>query len=336
MGRQEPPPADFDVVIATRDRPNQLAACLRTLERQTQPGFRVVVVDDGSREPATGSLSGPSGADLVVLRNDSSIGPAASRNRILDAPGAPHILFLDDDVLAHPELIERHRAVLADSPEPVVSIGALLAPPDARLPVWDLWQADRLAREHQRLAKGQAAPSWAHVYTGNVALRRADFDAVGGFDPSLARQEDMELGYRLSRHGCRMAFENRAVAWHDAHHSLQAWLRIPAAGARYDVEIDRRQPGSRRLAAVRGQLADRHWLLRAARRVCARPRAGQAIESAAIAAGRALHRVRADRLALPAFSLVWDIEYNRSLAAATAGAAPVSPSPSAAPGTPPP
>lgn len=324
------------MVIATRERPRLLTACLEALERQTLDRFRVIVIDDGSGIPVAGSLPSLSGANrsLVVLRNESPVGPAASRNRAVETAGAPYLLFLDDDVRAHPELMAHHRAVFARHPGAVVSLGSLRSPPGARLPPWDLWQADRLAREEERLIRGEAAPSWSHLYTGNVAVRRADFEATGGFDPALTRQEDMELGYRLSRLGCSFVFEPGAVAWHHARHSLEDWLRIPAANARCDVLIDRLQPGSRRLDEVRRGLRERHWLLRAARRAFVRPRAGRAAERLAIAAGAGLYRAGADREALLAFSLVWDLEYTRALAAATAAAA--MPSPAAARGTEPP
>jgi GT2 family glycosyltransferase len=333
VGHAEPPPAEFDVVIATRDRPLLLKACVEALERQTLDRFRVIVVDDGSGIPVAGSLPSLSGGhrSLVVLRNESPVGPAASRNRALETAGAPYLLFLDDDVRAHRELLVHHRAVFARRPGAVVSIGSLRCPPGARLPPWDLWQADRLAREEARLIRGEATPSWSHLYAGNVAVRRADFEAVGGFEPALARQEDVELGYRLARLGCSFVFEPRAVAWHDARHALTEWLRIPAANARCDVLIDRLQPGSCRLDAVRRGLRERHWLLRAARRASSRPRASRAAERLAIAAGRTLHYAGADRQALLAFSLVWDLEYTRALAVATATAA--TPSPAVGRGT---
>lgn len=309
------------MIVPTRDRPDQLSACLAALSRQTFKGFRVVVVDDGSLAP----VSIPEDPALVVVRNHSPAGPAASRNRGVAAAGAPLVVFLDDDTRAHPELLERHSDVFARQPGRVVSIGAL-HPPDVRLPPWDMWQADRLLREHKRLSRGAAKPSWTHLYTGNVAMRRADFEAVGGFDESFARQEDVELGYRLHQLGCRFVFEPRAAVSHDAMHSLEDWLRIPAAGARYDVHMDRVRPDSERLRMIRAELRERHWLLRVARRTLRRPAAGRGAERLAIAAGRALYRAHADRLALPAFSLVWDLEYCRALAQAADSPQPAGPS----------
>ena len=306
------------MVVATRDRPALLLACLDSLERQTAGPVRAIVVDDASRVPVSEVLAGrvASAEAPLVLRNEQPLGPGASRNRGAGAAGAAHLLFLDDDVCAHPGLVAAHQAAFANDAGRVVSIGALLPPPGVKLPPWDLWQADRLAREQRGIERGETSASWNHFYTGNVAVRRADFEAVGGFDTAFARQEDMELGYRLSELGCRFAFTSAALAWHDASHTLEQWLRIPAASARYDVLMDRLRPGSARLAAVRRDMREQHWLLRFARWTVGRSAAARPVERLAIAAGHSLHRVGADRLALPAFSLVWDLEYGRALAAA--------------------
>ena len=322
---------EIDVVVATRDRPALLSACIEGLARQSFDRFRLIVVDDGSRVPVARTLSAAPGSrlSLRVLRNESPAGPATSRNRGVEATSAPHVLFLDDDVRVHPGLLAGHREAFARHEGAVVSIGALLPPPGVRLPPWDMWQADRLAREQRRMARGEIAAAWTHFYSGNAAVRRADFEAVGGFDAAFARQEDVELGYRLSRLGCRFVFAPSALAWHDARHSLADWLRIPASSARYDARMDDLLPGSERLRSVREELGGRHPLLRAARRVVGDPSGGRRTERVAITAARGLHRARADRLALMAVSLVWDIEYNRALAEEVRD-------PGAAGGTPPP
>ncbi|HEX5367766.1 MAG TPA: glycosyltransferase, partial [Acidimicrobiales bacterium] len=58
-----PGPA-VSVVVPTRDRPGPLAACLAALEAQTAPSYEVVVVDDGSLDPAAKlPIEGPTKLD---------------------------------------------------------------------------------------------------------------------------------------------------------------------------------------------------------------------------------------------------------------------------------
>ncbi|WP_192583458.1 exopolysaccharide biosynthesis glycosyltransferase EpsD [Streptomyces albicerus] len=310
---------ELDVVIATRDRPaDKLAACLGALWRQSFEHFGVIVVDDGSRDPVVGRVeeSHPT-RRIRVIRNAESVGPAASRNRGVALSDAPYVLFIDDDCISHPELVARHHAALRRAAGSVVSLGPILSPPGRRLPPWTHWDADRLGREYARLGRGESTSAWTHCYTGNLAVRRADFRAVGGFDERLARQEDIELGFRLFRLGRRFAFSPDAIVWHDSDRTLRRWTRIPALSAHFDVLIDQLVPDSQRLSSVREGLRHRHWLLRLARRVCRPPAAHRCVVTGAIGAGCLLHVLHADRPSLAAFSLVWDLEYTRALAEAT-------------------
>jgi GT2 family glycosyltransferase len=236
------------------------------------------------------------------------------------ASEAPYVVFVDDDCIAHPELIARHHATLARASAPTVSLGPILAPPGRRYAPWTHWDADRLEREYARMARGECTPGWTHLYTGNVGVRRVDFAAVGGFDERFSRQEDIELGCRLARLGCRFAFDPRAVVWHDSSRSLRSWCQIPTKSAEFDVLIDQAVPGSGRLAAVRAGMGEKHWALRAARRVLRPAGVERGAVAAAIGVGCVLHAIRADRPSLAAFSLVWDIRYRRSLARALSAA----------------
>ncbi len=310
---------DLDVVIPTRDRPRQLAICLDALAKQRGEHFGVIVVDDGGATPASHLVPDDVRGRLRIrfVRNETSIGPGASRNRGVEVSNATHVVFLDDDCVASPELIGRHQAALTAS-DHVVSLGPILSPPGQRMPAWTHWDADRMKRNYDRVANGQRSPDWTLLFTGNVGLQRADFVAVGGFDLRFSRQEDIELGYRLTRLGCRFQFDSEAVVWHDSGRSLRTWTRIPAASASFDVLMDRLDPESLRLSTVREDLGSRHWVLRVARRITSVPAAQRGAVAAAIGAGRILHAVRADRPALSAFSLVWDLTYTRALRDATA------------------
>lgn len=310
---------ELDVVVPTRDRPDHLAACLRALGRQGFDRFGVIVVDDGGKTDAEHLLPDAARASSAIrfVRNQISIGPAASRNRGAAMSEAQYLVFLDDDCVADPDLVGRHGAVLTRAHRPVVSLGPILSPPGRRHPVWTHWDADRLEREYARFSSGESSPGWAHLFTGNVGIRRADFLTVGGFDRRFARQEDIELGYRLARLGCRFEFDPAAVVWHNSNRSLRAWTHIPAASAEFDVLMDRFDPDSDRLSAVRAEMNAKHWALRMTRRLVQAPLAQRCTVNGAIGAGCILHAARADRAALAAFSLVWDLTYSRALQSAT-------------------
>jgi lipopolysaccharide/colanic/teichoic acid biosynthesis glycosyltransferase len=242
-----------------------------------------------------------------------SLGAGPSRNRGFEQSAAPYVVFLDDDCIASPDLIGRHHKTLASAVGPTVSLGPILPPPGRRFPVWTHWDADRWEREYRRLGSGDSQPEWGHLFSGNVGVRRADLLAVGGFDERLSRQEDIELGFRLDRYGCRFEFDPAAFVWHDSERPLESWLQLPAQSARFDVEFDRRVPDSGRLSGVHQRMTQSHWALRAARRTFRSPISRRFVINAAVAFARLLHALHMDRAALAAISLVWDLTYCEAL-----------------------
>lgn len=305
---------DIDVVIPTRDRPGQLFATLESLTRQSFSDFGVIVVDDGSRCDIE-ALTPPALVDALgvrFVRNPRSIGAGPARNRGVAQSRARYLVFIDDDCIAGPHLIARHRDALSAG-GPVVSLGPILAAAGRRLPVWAHWDAHKLEREYEKLGSGLSTPEWGHLFTGNVGLRRSDFQAVGGFDERFARGEDTDLGFRLAQHGCRFAFDPEALVHHDSQRSLRSWMSITSAAAVSDIAMHHRDPESGHLNRVSGQLATRHWALRLVRRVLGGPITARIAIVGAMGAGLALHAVRADRWAFLAISVVRDLTYWRTL-----------------------
>ena len=112
-----------DVLVPTCDRPVALAATLATLIGQTHRAFDLVVADQsqgsaGYERGETRSivrLLQARGHRVRLLRNLPRRGMAHQRQFLLDRATAGKLLFLDDDVLLEPDLIERLVRALADS-----------------------------------------------------------------------------------------------------------------------------------------------------------------------------------------------------------------------------
>lgn len=313
-------PIPLDVVIPTKNRPGQLHETLQSLAVQSHRCFGVIVVDDGGSVEARTLVPQSLHQQLSIrfVRNDTSVGAGVSRNRGVAAATAPYIVFIDDDCVAEPALVERHLHTLESSAGPVVSLGPILSPRGEHQPVWATWDADRMEREYRKLECGEVRPEWTHLFTGNVGVRRADFLGVGGFDQRFRRGEDIELGYRLAQSGCEFRFSHEAVVFHHSQRDLRSWLRISAATAWFDVEWDRLVPEARRMSAIDAGAREQHWALRVTRNIVRGPVSQRIVAGAALGAGIALHAASLDRLALPAISVARDITYRRAMRDATA------------------
>jgi GT2 family glycosyltransferase/SAM-dependent methyltransferase len=227
---------DVSVAIPTRDRWAILERTLRALAGQTAAGFEVIVVCDGSDVEPPAALRDADGVRVLVQEHS---GPGAARNLAACESERELLLFLGDDMLPATDLVERHLERHAREPaaatavlghvdwHPEVAGGGLMS--------WLEWsgaQFDYRQLESERAA-GLEEAGFGRFYSCNVSLPRRLFLDAGGFDPEFRFDyEDLDLGWRLHRHGMRLVYEPRAVAHHLHRHDWESVQRRYESRAR--------------------------------------------------------------------------------------------------------
>ncbi len=202
------------VVIATHNRRELLRRCLAALERQTQDPatFEVIVADDGSDDGSAEMVESLETRMVLRVLRVPKQGKSPALNAAVEAARGDACLFVDDDVIAAPELVAEHLAAHREDPR-TIGIGALTQqPPTAR--DWYA-QAFAVAWEAHYREFEEKQPSWSDCYGGNLSAPRAALLEVGGFAADLPSAEDIELGYRLWRAGCTPRYLPRAHGLHD-------------------------------------------------------------------------------------------------------------------------
>jgi GT2 family glycosyltransferase/peptidoglycan/xylan/chitin deacetylase (PgdA/CDA1 family) len=204
----------LSVLIASHNRRELLRRCLESLAAQTQDPatFEVIVADDGSSDGSAEmleSLEMPFA--LRVLRLPKG-GKSAALNAAIAADPAPVCLFIDDDVVASPELVAGHLAAHREDPK-VLGIGPLTQPP-ARSRDW-LPHAHAAAWNERYAELSGKQLDWTECYGGNFSAPRDALREVGGFATDLPAIEDIELGYRLAAAGCVPRYLPEAGAVHE-------------------------------------------------------------------------------------------------------------------------
>ena len=206
---------EISVVIPTHDRWQQLERTLAAYRRQTvsADAFEVLVCDDGSGDATAARLPDLAASAPYRLRHlrQENQGPAAARNLGIGAAEAPLVVFADDDCVPHPRLLERHRATTRAGR---ATIGQIGWHPEVAVTPFMAFLAPGYRFNFDQIRDPRDAPYQA-FYTANASAWRADLLAVGGFDESFTRAfEDVELGYRLHRHGVRLVYDPDAVVYH--------------------------------------------------------------------------------------------------------------------------
>ncbi|HVT66005.1 MAG TPA: glycosyltransferase [Mycobacteriales bacterium] len=199
---------DLTVIIPTRDRLPILKRTLDALSRQTVTGFDVVVVLDGEDQEILAS------SDAVRFIRTSQGGPGRARNLGVAETERRMLLFLGDDMIPTPELIERHLARHAAEGGPAVAVlGSVDWHPEVRRTPLVKW-IDDAGMQFELAGIGDEA-GWGRFYSCNVSLPRTLFDAAGGFDPDFTYYyEDLDIAYRLRDAGMSLRYEPAARVEH--------------------------------------------------------------------------------------------------------------------------
>ena len=217
---------ELSVVIATYNRDNLLRELIDDLEKQSlsPASFEVLIVDDGSTNPVKPVLMGLGTSFALRVLEQANAGPAAARHRGIVEARADVILIVDDDMRLPPVLLAEHLRRHREGHS--VVLGHIRSAPRLReMPLFERFHAEQLDRQVAAFRAGMPARG-VHLCTGNVSFRRADYLAVGGFDRSLARSEDRDLGIRLEQAGARFTFAEDAYTVHESDHtSLEVWLK---------------------------------------------------------------------------------------------------------------
>jgi GT2 family glycosyltransferase len=225
------------VIIATRDRASFLDGALEALSMQRDAGaFEVVVADNGSSDGTAALLAAGRPGAPYALRSVYVPEPnrGAARNRAVAIATGDVLLFIDDDVVVPAAFVAAHARRYADPSRPITVAGPILNVPSPDV------------RPHPTIANA----SGAFLCTCNASVRRADFEAVAGFDERFALYgwEDTDLGIRLRRHGVRRVFAWDAYVYHikpPATETLEAQLRKVTEKAQMAARLVAKDPTRR-------------------------------------------------------------------------------------------
>jgi glycosyltransferase involved in cell wall biosynthesis len=233
----------ISIIVTTYRREDALAAVLRSLSRQSDADFEVIVADDGSG-PETARVveawQAKVGRHLAhVWHEDRGFRAAEIRNRAVLASRGAYCIFLDGDCLVRSDFVAAHRR-LAEPAWFVSGNRVLLSREETARVLRDgiepeRWGAfDWLARRAHggvnRMAALAPFPlghlrklrsgAWQGARSCNLAIWRADLDRVDGFDADYSGwgKEDSDIIVRLLHAGVRRKDGNFAVGvihlWH--------------------------------------------------------------------------------------------------------------------------
>jgi len=206
----------ISVVVCTYNGSRTLRECLDGLKRLEYPDYEVIVVDDGSTD-ATPQIARESGFRVI---SEGHQGLSGARNSGLRAATGEIVAYIDDDARPDPHWLSYLATTFQQTRHAAIG-GPNLAPPGDGL------VAAAVANSpgnpvHVLLTDSEAE----HVPGCNLAVRRANLLAIGGFDVRFERAgDDVDVCWRLRDRGWTLGYSPAAVVWHHRRGSVRAFWR---------------------------------------------------------------------------------------------------------------
>jgi glycosyltransferase involved in cell wall biosynthesis len=220
------------IIVATRDRPQRLQACLHSLVSLDYPQYEILVVDNAPGTGETVELIRQTYRDVPQVRYIREDHPGASwaRNRGIMAAKGEILAFTDDDVVVDPHwllALVRGFRLAGD----VACVTGLALPYELETPA-QFW-----FEEHEGLSERCSSrvfdmqehhpqtPLYPYttgqVGTGsNMAFTAAFLRSVGGFDPALGpgskapAGEELALFFQVITAGHKLVYTPAALLYH--------------------------------------------------------------------------------------------------------------------------
>ncbi|MDQ6614887.1 MAG: glycosyltransferase [Actinomycetota bacterium] len=238
------------VIVATRNRPETLLACLSSLSALEHPPFEIIVVDnapssDATREVVEAFRRADRPAPVARYLRTERPGLAAAHNTGLGVARGDIVAFTDDDVLVDPYWLAELGAGFDIAPD-VGCVTGLILPAEldtvAQVRAEQRWGFGKgFVRRVYDLGphrpSDQLFPYTAGSFGSgaNMAFRREVLENVGGFDPVMGTGtparggDDLLAFFTIITQGWKLVYEPAAIVHHRNHRTVAA-LRRQAFG----------------------------------------------------------------------------------------------------------
>ncbi|MEL6768986.1 MAG: glycosyltransferase, partial [Pseudomonadota bacterium] len=174
-----------------------LDEAIQSVRTQTFADFEFIIVDDGSSDATPRILARHAAEDpRLRIHSQANTGIVGALNAGLALARGQYIARMDADDLCLPQRFERQAAYLDTTPEAVL-VGGLAETMDAAgRPI-----AVVSGGPHKETDLSRFPPRVAVSLHPLIMVRRAAFDAIGGYRTGFPHAEDYDLYLRLARLG---------------------------------------------------------------------------------------------------------------------------------------
>lgn len=244
---KEPGEILFSIIVPVYNRREEVADLLRSLEAQTDRGFEIILVEDGSTQPALPDGKGPESLRLKYYRKKNE-GRSIARNYGIAGADGDYFIFVDSDCILPPDYIRELRRSLSENP-----VDCFGGPDAAHESFTDTQKAINYSMTAflttGGIRGGKRSMEKFTPRTFNMGFSREVFEKVGGFREMFS--EDIDMSTRIRNAGFSIALFPDVYVYHKRRVDMKKfWKQVHVFGmSRITLEL--LYPGSMKLV---------HWL----------------------------------------------------------------------------
>ena len=237
----------FSIIVPVYNRPEEVADLLQSLKAQTDKGFEIILVEDGSTIPAL-----PEGYDASPLRlkyyKKSNEGRSIARNYGIEHAEGDFFIFVDSDCILPPDYIAKLRKSMEENPTDCFG-----GPDAAHDSFTDTQKAINYAMTAflttGGIRGGKVSMEKFTPRTFNMGFSRKVYEKVGGFREMFS--EDIDMSTRIRLAGFSIMLYPDVAVFHKRRGNLKKfWKQVHVFG-QSRITLELLYPGSMKLV---------HWL----------------------------------------------------------------------------
>lgn len=207
----------LSVVICTYNRADLLKMTLESINKQTldKADYEVIIIDDGSSDNTKEIAELFSGRLPLKYFFQNNAGLASAKNHGVYASQGKILLFFDDDDIATPTLLEEHLKTHKKYPDRNDAVLHYTGwSPDLFVtPLMHfVTEVGCFLFSYPNIKNGDIL-NYSYFWGGRSSCKKGFLIEHGVFNQVFRFGcEDIELGYRLSKHGLRVVYNSKATS----------------------------------------------------------------------------------------------------------------------------
>lgn len=190
-------PILFSIIVPVYNRPDEVKELMASLAAQTDKGFEVVIVEDGSTISCKAEAEAYASEVALQYFYKDNEGRSPARNFGMDNARGDYFIFVDSDCILPPDYIARLRSALSEK-----WCDCFGGPDDAHASFTDTQKAINFAMTAflttGGIRGGKVQMEKFVPRTFNMGFSRSVYEKVGGFREMFSEDIDMSTRIRLA------------------------------------------------------------------------------------------------------------------------------------------